>query len=130
MRRDVGSHAHGNSRGAVHQQIWNTRRKKFWLLKCAIKVRGKINRLHLYVSKECLAQRRHSHLCITHCCGSISIYRAKVPLTINHRITTGKILCHSYHRVIDGSIPMWMILSKNLPNHTRRFLIGTITRHP
>ena len=73
-----------------------------------------------------MGQLGHTHFGITHRCRWIIINRAKVTLTVNHRITQAKILCHPHNRIIYRTIAMGMVLTNDITDHTCRLLIRLV----
>jgi len=53
--------------------------------------------------------------------GAIAIPAAKIALTINQRVTQGKVLRHAHQCIVGGLVAMRMVFTQNIAHHTGRF---------
>ena len=104
MRRNVGGHAHGDARGAVHQQIGKPGRQHGGFLLRSVVVIDEVHRLAVDIGKHERSDRRHADFGVAHGRRRIAIHRPEVPLAVHQRVTQGKILRHANDSVIHGCI--------------------------
>src|SRR5699024_9272931 len=56
----------------------------------------------------------------------IAIDRTEIALTIHQRVAHGKVLRHTYDRVVHRRIAMWVIFTDDIANHTCRFFVWLV----
>ena len=129
VRRNVTGHRHCDSGCAVEQQIRGAAGQHGRFVQGLVEVWSKGNRVPVQVGEHFLSDTRQPSFRITHRSGWIVIYRSKVALTVNQWMTQGKVLRHTYHRVIYGLVGVWMILTKNFANNTSGLTMRLIGPH-
>ncbi len=87
VRRNIGGHTHGDTRGAVDQQVGYARRQYIRNLFGAVIVRRKIDRFFFKIRQQLVSKSFHADFGVTHCSGSIAIHRTEIALTIDQWIT-------------------------------------------
>ena len=83
-----------------------------------------IDRALVQIGEQGLGGLVHAHFGITHCCGHIAVNRAEIALTIDQDQPHGEGLRHADHGVINGRVPVRVILTDHIPDDARRFAIG------
>ena len=114
MRRDIGGHADRNTGCTVYKEVRKTCRKDRRLIILIRKVRHEINCILVDSGKHLCCHFGHLCLGITHCGGTVSIFRTEISLLINQDIAHGPWLSHVYKRTVDGRISVRMILTHRL----------------
>ena len=123
MSRHIGSHTHGNTVTAVHQQVRHLRRHDGRLLKRVVEVRSHVNGLLVEVVHDVLTHLREAALRITHGSRRVAIDRTEVTLTVNQRIAHIPVLSHTDEGTIDRAVAVGVVLTKHLTDYARTFLI-------
>ena len=126
MGRDVGRHAHGNTRGAVDQHVGNGRWQNLWFLQRAVKVINVVDGVQIQLAQNFNRRRGKPGFRVAHRRGRIAIDAAEVPLPIHQQVTFRKILSHSRHGIINSGVAVRMIFAQNLANDTRGFFMGSV----
>ena len=104
VRRNIRRHTDGNTAGAVHQQVGNTRRENRRLECFAVIVGLKVDGIFADIANHLHGQRCETALCITHGCGAVVAAGAEVTLAIDQRVAHGPRLSHADQGVINGAI--------------------------
>ena len=128
--RYVGGHAHGNARGAVHQEIRDRGGKDEGLQHGAVIVGCKIHGFFFDVVQKILSQPCHPHFGVSHGCRRIAVHGAEVALAVHKGIAHGEVLGESYDRVIHRRIPVGMVFSDHVPHNAGRFFVGPVKGVP
>ena len=117
MRRHVGGHSHGNTRGSIDQErrnaSWHNRR----LLSGVVVVKFKINGILIDVPHEFLRDFAHAHLGIPHCCRRITVHGAKVSLAVHKHIAQAPFLGHAHNGIINCGVAVGVVLTHHLTNN-------------
>ena len=125
---DVRCHTNGNTGSTVNQQVGDTGRHYGRLLQGIVEVVGHVHRILLQILHHSLAHHAEACFGVTHCRSTVTVYRAKVSLTVNKRIAHVPVLCHAHQCAIHGTIAMGMILTKHLTHYTGTLLVGFVVR--
>ena len=128
VRRYVGSHAHGNTVAAVHEQVGYFRRHDGRLLQRVVKVVHHVDGLLVKVVHDVLAHLREAALRVTHRRGRVAVNATEVALPVNERITHVPILRHAHQRAVHRTVTMRVVLTEHLAYHARAFLIRFVAR--
>ncbi|EKD29447.1 MAG: hypothetical protein ACD_78C00408G0001, partial [uncultured bacterium (gcode 4)] len=118
MRWDIGRHTDSNPRSSIEEEIRDTSREDGWFLGGSIIIISPINRIFVNIGEHELSETSHLDLSITHRSSIISIHGTEVPLSIDEGVSHREILCHTNHCVIHGAIPMWVVFTENISDHT------------
>jgi hypothetical protein len=124
--RYVGSHADGDPRGSVHQEVRKPGGKNHRLRQGLVEVRRPVDGLLVYVLEKLLGHTGHSDLGVPHGRRGVAVYGAEVSLTPYERVAQGKVLNHPYDRVVDGGVTVRMVLTEHFPDHAGRFLVRLV----
>ena len=116
MRRDVGGHTDGNTAGAVHQQLRDTRRQNNRLCRTTVIVRLEIDGVFANVAHHFHGQRRQTGLRVTHSCGAVVTAGAEVTLTVDKRIAHGPRLRHAHHGVVNSAVAVRVVVTHRVRN--------------
>ena len=126
MRRDVGRHTYGDTRCSVDQKIRESGRKNCRFFLCLVKVRCKIYGIFIDVSSHLHGNLAQTCLCISHGSSAITVYRPKVPVSVNQRISRRPFLCQIYQCSINRAVAMRMIFTHCITNNTRTFTMRLV----
>ena len=126
MRRNIGCHTYRNTCSTVYQKVRKTCRKHNRLTLCFIKVRLKINRILVDVSKHLHGYLAETCLCISHGSRTVTIHGTKVSMSVNQRISCGPFLSHIDQRTIDGAVTVRMIFTHGITDNTRTFSVWLV----
>ncbi len=105
VRRHVGRHADGDPARSIYQKIGRTTRKKGRFQSIFIVVRNEVDGVFIDVFEKGFGKRRQARFGVTHGGWRIAVYRTEITLTIDQRITVGKILRHADQRVVNRRCP-------------------------
>ena len=130
MRRDIGCHAHSNSRGAVQQEVGQAGWKDGRFLQGAIKIIQKINGVFIDILEHFPGKRCQAGFGITHGCRSVAINGTKISLSIHQRVAHGKILGQASHGVVHCHIAVGMIFPQHFTNNAGGFFVRGVVMNP
>ena len=122
VRRDVGCHAHGNTRRPICQQIGKLGRQDHRFGKGAIVIFTKIDRVLVQSFQHRFGYGGHPRLSIAACGWVITVDIAKITLTVDQWIAHVKILRQTRHGVVNRGITVRVIV----PHH----IAGNFCRLP
>src|SRR6266480_4308199 len=94
VRRNIGRHPHRDARRAVDQQIRNPRRKNRGLELLAVVIRHEIDRLLVDIGQHLRGNLFQPAFGVSIGGRGVTVDRAEVALSVDQRITKGKILHH------------------------------------
>ena len=100
--RDIGGHAHGDTRRSIDQQIGQLAGQHDGLFQAAVVVRTKIHRLFVDVGQHFVGDLVQADFRIPHGRRVVAIDRSEIALAINQRVTQAERLGHSHDRVVNG----------------------------
>jgi hypothetical protein len=123
FRGGIRSPCRPRYRGAVDQQIGNTRRQNRRFFEGVVVVRNEIDGLFFDIRQQLFGETGHPDLGVAHGRGRIGIDGAEVSLAINQRITHRETLHQPDDRIVNCRIAMGMIFADDIADETRRFLI-------
>ena len=124
--RDVGGHAHRDTRRAVDEQVREQRGQHFGLLQRAVEVIGEVDRFLVDVGQHLGGDGREPRLGVAHGRRAIAVERAEVALAVDQRVAHGEVLGHAHQRVVDGHVTVRVVLAQDLADDTSAFLIGRV----
>ena len=126
---NICRHPYGDTAGTIDEKIRNLRWQYSWFLQAFIIVRHEINSFLVDIGKHFRCNLRHTYFGITHRSGTIAVDRAKVTVAVHQQVMGIEILRQTNRRVVNGAIPMWMILTEYVTDDTSGFLVRFIWRH-
>ena len=121
MRRDVGGHAHGNTVGTIHQQIWIFSRQHQRFKLRFIVVRTEFDSFLVDVAQQAFGSARQSGFGISHRGRRIAINRPEISLPVNQRQSHREMLSHPDHGLINRAVAMRVIITHHVTDDTGRF---------
>ena len=124
--RHVGGHAHCDSGRAVHQQVGYFGRKHHRFLQRFVEVGLEVYRLLLYVNHHLLGNLLHAGFGVTHGGRAVTVYGSEVSLTVYQRVAHNPILGETRHGVINGGVPVWMVLTQYFTHNSGRFFCRAV----
>ncbi len=126
VRRDVGRHAHGNTAGAVDEQVRDTgrhdRRDHFG----AVVVRHPVHGFLVQVGQQFVGQLGHAHFGVSHGRGVVAVHGTEVALTVYQQVAQGEWLRHTNDGVVHGCVAVGVILTDHVTDDTGRFLVRLV----
>ena len=114
VRRNVGGHADSDTRRAVDEQVRYARWQNRRLVLATIEVRPVVDGFFVDVRQELHRQMSEASLGIPVRRGGIAVDRTEVPLAVDERIAQREVLYHAHHRVVDGRVPVRVILTQHV----------------
>ena len=126
VRRDVGRHADGDAGGAVDQQIRDPGRqdRRFGLL--LVVVGDEVDRFLVEIGEQFVRDLRHAHFGIAHGRRRVAVDRTEVALAVDQHVAQRERLRHAHDRVVDGGIAVRVILTDDVADDARGFLVGLV----
>ncbi len=135
VRRDIRRHPHGNTGGAVQQNVRQTGRQHLRLLHGAVEVRYPLHGALAQLAEQQFGIFRETGFGVTHCRERLRIVRrTPVTLAIDQRIAVRERLSHQHHRFITGAVAVRMVFTQHVTHGTGGFFklgagIQTQLRH-
>ena len=127
MRWDAGSHTNGDSVGSVYQKVGDSYRKHYRFFLGLVEVRHKVHNVLIQIfQKNLLGQLLKASFCVSHGCGSISLNRAEVSMSVYQCAALLEFLCHNYKGIINGAVSMRMIFTHGISNDTGTFTVRAV----
>ena len=125
VRGDVGRHAHGDARGAVHQQVGDARGQDLGLRFAVVVVRPEVHRLFVYVLQQRGGDAREPGLGVAHGRRRVAVDRPEVSLPFHQRIAHAERLRHAHQGIVDRGIAVGMVLAHHFAGD-----FGALARGP
>ena len=126
VRRNVGGHAHGNARRAVEQQVGHLGGHHRGFLQGIVVVGPEIHGILVQVAQKFLGQPGHAHFRVTHGRRRVAVDGTEVALAVHQGIAHGKFLRHAHQGVIDRQIAVRVILTDDVTDDARGFLVRPV----
>ena len=111
MRRDVGSHAHGDAAGAIDEQIRNARRQNDRFFARLIEVGDEIDGFFFEVGENVFRDFRQPRLGVSHGRRRIAVDGTEIPLPVDQRVAHIEILGQTNHRGVDHRFTVRVIIA-------------------
>ncbi len=100
VRRNIGRHAHGDTAGAVDQQVGYAGRQYVGNLQGAVVVINPVDGFLVQIGQQLMGEPGHADFGVTHGSGAVAIHRTEVALTIDQQVTQGERLGHPHYGVV------------------------------
>ena len=127
MRRRAGRHSDRNPLRPVNQKMGDLDRKNRGFSFGLVKIRDKIYDIFIQIGEKVfLCHLLQPGFGITHGCSAVSLYGAEIPVSVHKRECLFKLLCHHDERIIDGAVPMRVILTHGIAHDSRTFTIRLV----
>ena len=124
--RNVGSHAHGNTGGTIHQQVGHPGGQNLGNPLGTVVVIDEIDRFLVQVRQQGVGDLLHADLGVTHGSRVVTVDGTEVTLAINQRIPQGERLGHTYDGVVYRRVTVGVVFTDNITHHTGGLLIGLV----
>ena len=124
--RDVGRHAHGDSRGAVDEQVRDLGRQRRGFLLLAVVVRDEIDGFLLDVGEQLRGDAVQAALGVAVGRSRVAVDRAEVPLPVDQRVAHGEVLRHAHQRLVGGVVAVRMVFAEDVADHARAFHVRPV----
>ena len=112
--RNIGGHTHGDTAGAVHQQVGEAAGQYPGLLAAFIKVGIPVDGVLLNVAQHLIGELGKSRFGITVGGRGVAVHAAEVAVTVDQRMTQGEILCQTDQRVVHGGVTVGVIAAEHV----------------
>ena len=120
MGRYIGHHTYRYTVSTIYQKIGHSYGKYLRLIFRSVKIRYKIHHIFIKIRQEhFLGKFFQLGFGISHGSGTVSLYGSEIAMTIHKCHTFFKILGHNYKSLINGTVPVRMILTHGITNNTR-----------
>ena len=126
VRGDVGRHTHGDTRGAVNQQVRDARGQNGRLERLAVIVRLEINGVLVDVAHHLQGDGGHLRLGVSGSRSTIVTGRAKVTLSQRQRVTHNPALNQTHEGVVDGAVAVGVELTHDVTDHAGALVESTV----
>ena len=124
--RDIGGHAHGDTGGAIHQQIGHPRRHDIGNALGAVVVVHIVDGFLVQIGQQFVGDLGHAHFGVTHGGGGIAVDGTEVALPVHQHVAQGERLGHADNGVVHGGIAVGVIFTNHITHHTGGLFIGFI----
>ena len=114
VRRDVGSHAHGDAGGAVDEQVGQLGRQHRRLHAGAVVVLDEVDGVLVDVGQQLGRDGRHARLGVAHGRRRVAVDGAEVALAIDQRVAQREVLGQADERVVEGLVAVRVVLAHHL----------------
>ena len=121
MGRDRGRHAHRNALRAIGQQVGEGGGQHHRLFFRTVIGLAEIDRILVQPFENETGDFGQPRFGVTHGCGIIAVDIAEIALSVDQRITLGKILRQTHQRIIDRLVAMRMVLTDHIADHAGAF---------
>ena len=128
VRRDVGRHAHGDARRAVHQQVRDRRRQDRRFFGGLVVVGDEVDRLLLQVGHQVVGQALKARLGVAHRRRHVAVDRSEVPLAVHQGIAHVEFLREADQRVVDRGVAVRMEVAHHLADDLGALAVAAIAR--
>ena len=128
VRRDVRRHAHRDPRAAVDEQVREARGQDQRLLLGAVEVGSEVDRLLVDVAEHLGGERVEPRLGVAHGRRAPAVDVPEVPVPVDERIAHREVLRHPGQRVVDGRVPVRVVLAHYLADDRRA--LDVLARRP
>ena len=114
VRRNLGGHAHGNTHGAIAQQVGETPRQNFGLLAGLIVVVDEVDRVFVQVAEHLHSGPAQTGFGVAHGRGRVPIDGTEIPLSIHHGVAHAEFLRHMHQGGIDNGLAMRVVIARSI----------------
>ena len=126
VRRDIRGHAHGNTRGAVDQQIGHPGRQDLGNLLRAVVVIDEIDGLFVEIGQQRMGDFGHANFRVAHRRGGIAVDGTEVALAVDEGVTHGERLRHAHNGVVHRRVAVGVVLADHVADHAGGFFVGLV----
>ena len=126
VRGNVGRHTHGDTRGAVNQQVRDARGQNGRLQGLAVIVGLEINGVFVDVTHHLKGNGSHLGLSVSRRCSTVVTGGAEVTLTQSQRVTHNPALNQTHQSVVDSAIAVGVELTHHVANHAGALIEGSV----
>ena len=124
VRRDVRGHADCDPGGAVDEQVGEARREHQGFALGAVVVGHEIDGVHVEVAQHLGGDAGEAGLGVAHRGCWIVVDGAKIALAVDELVAHRELLRHAHERVVDGRVPMRVVLAHDLADDQRALRVG------
>ena len=111
VRRDVGCHADGDARAAVHDQVGIACGQDGGLEGALVVVRGEVDGVHVDVGEHVAGDLLKAGFGVTHGGWRVAVDGAEVALAVDERVAHAEGLGEADHGVVDGGVAVGVIVA-------------------
>ncbi len=121
--RDVGGHAHRDTRRTVDQQVGQPRGQYLWLLEGVIEVGDEVHRVAVDVGQRLLGNGSQASLGVAHGRWGVVVHAAEVALAVDQGEAQGEVLRQPHHRFVHGGVAVRVVLAQHLAHNAGALLV-------
>ena len=126
MGRDAGAHAYGNALRSINQKVGDPHRKDLRLPLRLIIIRDKIYRLVQVLQIDLLGKFFQPCLGVAHGRSPVPLDGAEVSVSVHQGHPLLKLLAQHHQRIVDGAVPMGVVLTHGIAYNTGRLSVRLI----
>jgi hypothetical protein len=128
VRRDVGGHADGDPRRAVHEEIRNSRRKDHRLGLRAVVVRPKMHGRLLDFAEHLVGDPGETAFGVAHRRRAVAVERSEVAGAVDERVAQGEGLRHADERFVERRVAVGMEAAHDVAYNLGAFAVLDVGR--
>ena len=118
---DLGSHAHGNTAGAVEQHERQPGRQLARFLGGAVVIGHPVHRALIDLVQQQGADAAQAGFGVAHGGGTVAVAAAEVALPVDEWIALREVLRHAHQRVVGGLVAVGVEAPEHIPHHAGAF---------
>ena len=126
MGRDVGGHAHGDTAGAVHQQVGEAAGEYPRLLPALVEVGIPVHRVLFDVPQHLVGDLAETGFGVSVGGRGVAIHGAEVAVAVHQHVAHGEILRQTHQRVVHGGVAVGVIASQHVAHAGGGLLEGSV----
>ena len=124
--RDVGGHADRDPAGAIDQEVGKARRQHHRLAVVLVVVGAEVDRVLIDVLDQGVGRTVEPRLGVAHGRRPVAVHGAEVALAVDQGQAHRKRLRHAHHGVVNGRVPVRVVLAHHLADDARRLAVRAV----
>ena len=124
--RDVGGHAHGDTAGAVHQQVGEPGREHLGLLPGLVEVGVPVHGVLLDVPEHLVGDFAETCLGVTVGGRGVAIDGTEVAVAVHQHVAHGEVLGQTDQGVVDGGVAVGVVAAQHVAHAGGGLLEGLV----
>ncbi len=126
MGGNIGGHADGNTRGAIHEEVWKSRRNNGGLCGALLVIGGEIHGILIDIAKEFFGELGETALSVTVSSRRVAVHRTEVTLWVNEGVTHDPVLAHANEGIIDRQVTVRVVILEDFADNARALIEGAV----
>ena len=124
--RDVGGHAHGDTGGAVDQEVREPAGQNAGLFFVLVKVGAEVHRVLVDVGEQLHGHLAHPGLGVSVGSRGVAVHAAEVALTVHQGIAHGEVLGQTHHGVVNGGVAVGVVAAQHGAHGVGALAVGVL----